>query len=435
MQGVGRTVSIALLWAAAACLRADAPADYAAGMQQSRAKNWPEAAQDFTRATAQDPSMAAAWKQLATSRWYLGDYDGAVASADRYLDLQPGDTGFTAWTEGLRQHQHLPARTPGFPSAGAVSPTASAISPSANAISPTAVASPLTASADNAPQGLSPAADSIVAAPPPPGAEAESVPLEAAAQINQDAQNQASSVESSAQPRSVHVGVRLMGGWALGLGSFQHGEAVASDSGGSGAAYRGSVAGGSSGALEALVDFGDHVELTLGLYPIAWNDSHSSSASGTLARSNSSDASASFLPLLVSAGWRQALGGGWTLLALAGGGTLPATTVSVSGQTVQTDASGGLTVSTLHASYAYAASPAWRAELGAEWQAPASPLSLHLGIQALGASMAGVAPTGDVESVDQDGNPAATPTDLVLPAPQALGLVDVAFLAGLCLRY
>ena len=234
MPAAGR--SLALLGIAlslAASAQADAHDDFVAGNAAVAQKQWPDAAQDYMRVTAQLPKFASAWKALASCRYYMGDLEGAVASSDRYLDLQPQDAAFAAWANSLRAKLQLPPRTTPAPTAAA-----------------TPAATP------------APADAGILVAAPAPDAEAESVPLEAAQALNADAaegvvdrekqatadaaaEMAADAAKVKAQQRGpahergpVHAGLRVLGGWALGLGSFGYGEAVDDPSALSSQAFR-----------------------------------------------------------------------------------------------------------------------------------------------------------------------------------------------------
>jgi hypothetical protein len=430
MQTAGRLLALIGI---ALCLansgRADARADFIAGNDAAAKKDWGEAAQAYMRVTAQLPKYAVAWKALASARYYMGDLEGAVASADRYLDLGVVDPPFAGWANGLRAKLKLPPRPTPVPTAA-----------------PTLAATP------------APAPDNgILLAAPAPDAGAEAVPLEAAQELNAVAAEGAAATEQQAQvdaeaemaadaarvkqARSggpakrgrTSVGLRLLGGWSLGLGRFGHGESVESSTSLGSLAYDAKPAQGGLGAVEALLGIGDHAELSLGAYPLAWSSNRDSAATSTVTRSNSSEANGLLVPLMLSAGWRQAVGQGWTLVLAGGAGLVPATRAHVKSQTVQTTAS-GLTVTTVSADYDYASALGWRAALGAEWKAGPN-VSLYLGTQALGASFDAVAPTGTIQSVDAGGASVAVPSDVAIPSTQGLNVLSVGFMGGLTLRY
>jgi hypothetical protein len=429
MSAAGR--SLALLGIAlslAASARADAHDDFVAGNAAATQKQWADAAQDYMRVTAQLPLYAPAWKALASARYYMGDLEGAVASSDRYLDLQPQDAAFGAWANSLRAKLQMPPRSTPAPTPG-----------------PTPAATP------------APADTGILVAAPPPDAGAESVPLEAAQEldaaaaegmVDQDKQATADAAADMAADAArvkaaqrgiahargpLHAGLRLLGGWALGLGHFNYGEAVDDPTALSPQAYDASPAQGGSGAVEALVDVGAHVELSLGAYPLAWGDTRDSSATSTVTRSNSSQVQGGLVPLMVSLAWRQALGQGWSLLAAGGAGMAPGNRVNVKTQTVQTSAS-GLTATNIDADYDYASAPAWRAALGAEWQVGPM-VCVYLGLQLLGADFASVTPTGSATAQDETGATVAVPAAVAVPGPEALDVLSLQFMGGLTLRF
>jgi tetratricopeptide (TPR) repeat protein len=428
MSAAGRLLAfLGIGFCLASLARADAHDDFVAGNAAVGQKQWADAAQDYMRVTAQLPKYAPAWKALSSCRYYMGDFEGAVASADRYVALQPADAAFAHWSDSLRAKLNLPPSATPAPAATPVPTVAPA------------------------------AADSgILVAAPPPDAEAEAVPLEAAQQLNAEAAQGAVATEQKAQqdaaddmaadaarvkaaqkgPTSrarAQVGLRLLGGWALGLGSFSYGESVDDPVNLSPQAYDASPAQGGSGAVEALLDAGPHVELSLGVYPVAWTDTRDSSATSTVTRSNSAQANGLLMPVMLSVAWRQALTQGWSLVAAGGAGLAPGNRVSVKTQTVQTYAT-GLTVTTANADYDYAAALAWRAAAGAEWQAGTA-VSLYLGLQLLGADFASVAPSGNVQSTDETGASVPVPAAVALPGPEALSVLSLQFMAGLTLRY
>lgn len=428
MHAAGRPLAlVAIVLGLAASARADAHDEFIAGQQAAAQKQWAEAAQDFMRVTVELPGYAPAWKALASSRFYMGDTEGAVASADHYLDLAPQDSAFAHWANDLRRRLKLPPRS-----------------------------SPL-AAATAAPASPPPTDDGILMAAPPPDGGAQAVGPEDAQALDAVAAQDAVAIDDTAQQDAAEtmqadaarvraatraaqggrmraqVGIRVLGGWALGLGGFAYGESVQDPALPSGVAYDARPAQGGSGAVEGLLDAGPHFELSLGAYPLAWGDSSDSSATGAVTRSNSSRASGLLLPLMVSLGWRQALGRGWDLVLAGGAGLAPANRASVNSQTVQTTAT-GLTVTTASADYDYAAAPAWRAAAGAEWKASPT-VSLYLGLQLLGADFATVQPSVGVQAVDATGAPVAVPANAMVPGPQALKILSLQFMGGLTLHY
>jgi hypothetical protein len=104
-------------------LRADAHQDFLDGMAAEHAKTWSEAAQDFLRVTAKLPNYAPAWKQLASCRFFMDDFEGAAATADRYLRLAPSDTAFAQWDDAMRARNHLPPRVLPTPTPAPLVPT------------------------------------------------------------------------------------------------------------------------------------------------------------------------------------------------------------------------------------------------------------------------------------------------------------------------
>lgn len=404
-------------------LRADARADYLAATEDQKAGRWAEAAQGYTKVTAQLPKYAAGWKQLATARYYLGDLEGAVASADRYLALQPQDSAFAAWADKLRAKLKLPPAATPVPSPVAATPA------------PT------------------PAPEGLLYAAPPPGADAETVPLEAAAIINSQAASNIEQLEAQEADRSaeqmaeeaasilrqrepehgaIKLGLRLMGGWALGLGSFKHGESVDSSTTPSSNPYDGQPAGGGAGLLELTAGFGDSLDFGLGVYPLLWSDSRKSSQTGTLTRSNSSEANAAFLPLMGSLTWRKPVTAGFSAIVAGGFGVIPSATVNVKSQTVQTSAS-GLSVTTVDGHLDYGLAPAWRAMVGGEW-AVGPQLAFDLGLQLLGASFADAGGSVNVEVADETGATTFQAKNVAV-TPQALQVMSLDILAGLKLRF
>jgi len=421
-QGLAAILAGLCLAAGPAALRAEARQDYLAGTAAMQAKTWDEAAQDFTRVTAQAPRYAQGWKQLATCRYYLGDLEGAVASSDRYLDLAPADTAFSAWEAGLRARLRLPPRAVATPV-------------------PTLSPSPLP----------TPAPAGILQAAPPPGADAELAPSAAGAASPAAAEGAApaqsvaaqSVAAQSAVPQSMETqsmappetarrwGLRLLGGWSWGLGSTSFGESVDSSTLASASGYASKPASGLSGVVEALASLGEHLDLTLGAYPISWDDQEQSSATTAVTRSNNSEASAVFLPLMLGLSWHQPLGNA-TLVAALGLGAVPAAQVTVKSQTTQTQTDSLLTY-TGTSTIQYGLAPTWRIWLGAEWAISAS-VAVDLGLQALGASFAAQGGSGQLQITDQDG--AAQPgSGAFSTQPQALSVLSLGALAGLAVRF
>lgn len=419
------SVLLALACLVPAGLKADARADYLAASEAQKAGNYAEAALGFSKVTAQLPKFAAGWKQMATARYYMGDLEGAVASADRYLELQPSDSAFGAWSDKLRAKLKLPAR---------VEPQAS---PAPVTATPTEIATP----------------EGILFAAPPPGADAEIVPPEAAAAINSEASTDIQALEKQEADRSaeqmandaaailrqrepehgdLHVGLRLMGGWALGLGSFKYGESVNSSTLGSSDNYDGKPAGGGAALLELSLSFGDSFDLGLGVYPLLWSDTHKSSQTDTLTRSNDSQADAVLLPLMASLTWRHPISAGFSTLLAGGVGAIPSASLHVKSQTVQTSAS-GLTVNTTDAQLDYGLAPAWRVMLGGEWSVSPQ-LAFDLGLQVLGASFADAGGSYDLEVTDETGASLYKAQGLPVTA-QALQVLSMDVLAGLSLHF
>lgn len=416
------SLCLALGLSLGAGLRADARTDYLAAAEAQKAGRWDEAAQGYSKVTAQQPGYAPAWKQLASARYYLGDHEGAVASADRYLALKPEDTAFAAWADRLRKKLGLPPRATPSPTPGPALPA------------------PVIA--------LAPTPESLIGIAPPPGADAEIVPMEQAVSLNSDAAAKIAQLEAQEAERSalqmaeegsslrrrrapargsLKLGLRLMGGWAIGTGSFEHGEDVESPTAYSTRRYNGAPAGGGSAVIELLAQMGERLDLGVGVYPLLWSDQKKSSQTSTVTRSNSSEASAALLPIMAGLTLRQPLAKGFNGLLSGGFGIVPSTTLKVKSQTVQTYG-GGLDVTSIDARLDYGLTPAWRVMAGGEWVLGPR-LSLDLGVQALGASFADAGGVADVEVTDQTGATLFKAKDLVV-APQPLQVMSISFLAG-----
>lgn len=423
MEWISMLLALACLFPTA--LKADARADYLAAMEAQKAGNYADAALGFSKVTAQLPKYAAGWKQMATARYYMGDLEGAVASADRYLELQPSDSAFAAWSDKLRAKLKLPPRA-----------------------EPQANPAPITATPTEAatPEG-------ILLAAPPPGADAEIVPPEAAAAINSEASTDIQALEKQEADRSadqmaedaaailrqrepehgdLHVGLRLMGGWALGLGSFKYGESVDSSTTPSNNSYDGQPAGGGAALLELSLGFGGALDLGVGVYPLLWSDTHKSSQTGALTRSNDSEANATLLPLMASLTWRHPLSTDFSALLAGGVGAIPSAKLRVKSQTVQTNAT-GLTVTQTDASLDYGLAPAWRVMAGGEWSVSPQ-MAFDLGLQVLGASFADAGGTADVEITDETGATLAKAQGTTV-LPQAFQVLSLDILAGLSLHF
>lgn len=123
--GSGHGLMLAMLWllVRSAPLAADAHQDFLDGMNAEKTKTWDDAAQDFLRVSAKLPSYAPAWKQLATCRYYMNDFEGAAATAERYLRLVPNDSAFAHWDELMRAQNHLPPRVLPTPTPPPLIPT------------------------------------------------------------------------------------------------------------------------------------------------------------------------------------------------------------------------------------------------------------------------------------------------------------------------
>lgn len=431
------TLALSLTTATTA-LHADARSEYATALEQVKAKNWADAAQSFARVTALAPDYAQGWKQLATCRYYLGDVEGAEATAVRYLKLVPTDAAFAAWDGQLRTKLKLP-------------PLDLAPKPAA------------------APVVVAPKEDAVLAAAPPPGADAETIASAAAAGANvataaesaqpaaqaaspaeakpqaatateqvsfetQGSQAQSAQAEPAQEDRTPfkRVGLRLLGSFSLGLGKFAHGEDVNSSTTASGKQYSGQVALGLGGAGEFLYNLSRHWELSLGLYPLNWQETRRSSQTDTVTRSNESTANALFLPVLLGIGYRADLGGGLSTLFSLGLGAVPSAQVSIKSQTVQTTAT-GLSNSTVNSTYNFSTAPAWR--LGAGLEVPVgSVVGIYLGGQLVGATFAPVLGTHNGETVDETG--AVTNSFSGVSAlSRDLTLMSASALAGLALHF
>lgn len=412
----------------AGSLRADARADFMQAVEQQKAKQWADAAQSFMKVTAQLPKYAPAWKQLATCRYYLGDYEGSVASTDRYLALQPDDSAFAKWSDGVRAKLKLAPR-----------------------VAPPAPTAPVVAAAP----APAPVTESLLVAAPPPGADAVAVPQETAAMVNAQASMQAPALEQKGgqltedeliaeaaavratrpEPKrqgKLKLGLRLLGGYSLGLGSFAHGEDVNDAQTPSGKTYAGHPSEGAAGAAELLLALQPQWDATLGLYPLVWGENRKSSVTSSVTRSNSSEASALFLPLMIGGAWHPKIAPGIEAVASVGVGVVPSARVSVKSQTVQTYPA-GLSTTTATANFDYALAPAWRLGLGAEWAASPG-LALHIGMQVLGASFSDAAGSADVDVSDESGNSLLHISGATVP-PQSLQVLSTAFMAGLTARF
>jgi hypothetical protein len=406
----------------AGTLRAGAREDYLAAAAAQKAGQWAEAAQGYSKVTAQLPKYAPAWKQLAVTRFYLGDFEGAVASADRYLELQPDDAAFAAWTDNTRRKLKLPPRrTP---------------EPTPTPALPTPVPTP----------------ESLLLEAPPPGADAQAVTAFEAEQINAQAggdiakleehntklQIQSMTEEAAAVLRRrtpargrLKPGLRLLGGLGFGLGSFKHGEEVKHENAPSGTPYEGKPAGGFSSSAEFFLLAGESLDFSLGVYPLLWSDNRKSSVTGTLTRSDSSEASATFLPLMVGLAWHQRLSPNFKLFFSAGGGSILSARVHLKEQLAQTNPS-GITVTTLQANLDYGPAPAWNLRLGGEWIANPRLSFLLLG-QLLGANFADGTGSFSSESRNESGVILASASGPWPPTP--LTLMNLNLLAGLNIRF
>jgi hypothetical protein len=233
--------------------------------------------------------------------------------------------------------------------------------------------------------------------------------------------------------REPRYGIRVLGSWNSGQGSFAYGEQVQSASSASGVPYQASACGGFGGAVEALYERGPHWEFSLGVYPLYWDESKDTSMLDSVsenAREDKSEVSAWALPLIASAGWRQQVAPSLTLIGSAGLGFCLGPDVSVTDQTTQTSAN-GVETTTADLSYAYSPAFAWRLFGGVEWQSGPS-LCLTLGVQAVGADFSTVQGTGSLQTLDQNGNGSTVPT--VGPS-EALNLLDIGAVFGAAWRF
>jgi len=378
---------------------ADARSDFLEAVEHQKAQRWAEAAQAYAKVTAQAPTHAPAWKQLATCRFYLGDLEGAEASSQRYLKLQPNDAGFAAWNGQLRQKLKMPPLDLGTPV-------------------PTPLPTPV-------------AEEGPLSAVPAPDAVAEVVP-EAMAAASSAAAAAAEPVAVAPARQAQTFGLRLAGAFHFGLGRFEHGEAVASSTAASGQAYPGQAALGPGALVELLWGRGPSFEWSLGAYPLFWSETQRSSRTDAVTRSNESTASATLLPLLLGAGWRLPLGPTVHGLLSAGLGVLPSAQVAVRTETVQTSAN-GLTNTRGQSSVSYALAPAWR--LGAGVEVPLGQRSaFYLGAQVLGAQFAAAGSSSSFEVLDQSGAVLSSAQGVSGQA-QALSVLSAGALAGLSFRY
>jgi hypothetical protein len=264
-------------------------------------------------------------------------------------------------------------------------------------------------------------------------ASAAMAEVEAQGQADSEAQMaaEADAILRGREPKrgAIKPGLRLWGGGSFGLGSFSYGEDVESATAPSSRSYNGQPAAGGTGGAELLLGFGPRIALTLGAYPIFWADSRKSSQTSSVTRSNSSEASASFLPLMGGVSFAQPLGPSFSLLFQGGVGVIPSATVRQKIQTVQTFAS-SLEVTDVDGTTEYGLAPAWRVLAGGEWSLGGA-WAFDLGLQMLGANFGSASGSGSVTVTDQSGTKLyGTPT-AVTGTPQELNVLSLSLLAGL----
>ena len=405
---------------------ADARADFIEAAGQQKAQHWAEAAQAYAKVTAQSPAYAPAWKQLASCRYYLGDLEGAEASAARYLKLQPGDSSFAAWDGQLRTKLKLPPLELNGP---APTPMPTAL-PIDGAIT---VAMPAPG-ADAELVGGAVGAPAAGAVTPAPAAEAASpvVPASTPAALQAQLVEEPGAAASAPQSTGPGFGLRLAGSFSLGLGHFEHGEQVNSSSAPSDKAYPGQAGMGVGGLAELLYAPGGLFEFSFGAYPIAWSETQSSSQTDSVTRSNESTAKGLILPLLLGVGGRFPLSPLITGILSVGLGVVPSAHVEVEDSTVQTS-SNSLTNTRVKASGDYGLAPAWRLAAGMD-VALSSHASAYLGAQVLGAQFSGAEGTASFEVLDQSGATLASGSGLKTKS-QALNVLGAGALVGLSYRF
>lgn len=391
-------------------LHADARSEFLAAAEHQKGQRWAEAAQGYARVTALSPTYGPAWKQLATCRYYLGDLEGAEASARRYLALNPSDASFLAWDGQLRAKLKLAPLDLSTPV-------------------PTPVPTLLPV-------------DGAITAAPAPSADAEVIGGPAAsAAVGQSSPVAAASPELQAQlieddPAAAVAsrttwGLRLAGSFSLGLGKFEHGEQVTSSSTPSNKGYPGQAGMGLGGLAELLYAWDPKWELSVGLYPIAWQEAQSSSQTSAVTRSNESTASALLLPLLINGGARFPLSPNITALLSAGVGVIPSAHVEVEGSTVQTAAS-SLTNTKVKGAIDYGLAPAWRIAAGME--VPLNKVAaIYVGGQLLGAQFSATAANFSFQNFDQSGNLLSSGSGTSKPVD--LSVLSAGALVGLSARF
>jgi len=384
----------------------DARSDFMEAAEHQKAQRWGEAAQAYAKVTAQAPTYAPAWKQLATCRFYLGDLEGAEASAQRYLKLQPTDSAFTAWDAQLRNKLKLPPLDLNTPV-------------------PTPVPTQMPV-------------DGAVTLAPAPSADAEVVDASAVAPAtefmvvaDESAAATAEASSSTSSPSST-FGLRLAGSFSLGLGRFEHGEQVNSSTTPSNKPYSGQAGLGLGGLAELLWDRGERLELSLGAYPIQWQETQSSSRTDSFTRSDESSAKSLLLPILLGAGARFPLSPLVTGILSAGLGVIPSAHVDVDKSTVQT-ATSSLTNTRIKAALDYGLAPAWR--IAAALEVPVSKAgSIFLGGQLLGAQFSDTKGSYTYEVLDQSGNVLFSGSGVTTKG-QALSVLSASALLGFSARF
>lgn len=382
--GLGLTVS----------LHADARSEFLQAAADQKAQHWADAAQGYARVTALAPTYAPAWKQLASCRFYLDDLEGAEASAQRYLKLNPGDASFLAWDGQLRHKLKL---------------------------APLDLSTPVPTLIPTAPP-----VDGAITAAPAPSADAEVVAAEGPAPTVQPA------AAAAATKGEATWGLRLAGSFSLGLGAFAHGEQVTSSTAPSGKAYPGQAGMGLGGLAELLYSWGSPWELSLGLYPIDWQETQSSSRTEAVTRSNESSAKSLLLPILANAGARFPLSPTISAVLSAGLGVIPSAHVDVVDATVQTATNSSINTRS-QASLDYGLAPAWRLAAGMEVPVTKQ-ASIYVGSQLLGAQFPAVTASYTYQDIDQSGAVLASGSGTTSKA-QGLSVLSASALVGLSARF
>jgi hypothetical protein len=390
-------LGLCLALSSAVALHADARSEFLAAAEHQKAQRWAEAAQGYARVTALSPTYAPAWKQLASCRYYLGDLEGAEASAQRYLTLNPNDAAFLAWDGQLRSKLKLAPLDLSTPV-----PT------------PIPTALPV---------------DGAITAAPAPSTDAEVIDSSASTP-----ELQAQLVEDSPAAAAKAVttwGLRLAGSISLGLGKFEHGEQVTSSTTPSNKTYPGQAGMGLGGLAELLYAWNPKWELSLGLYPVAWQETQSSAQTSTVTRSNESTASGLLLPVLINGGARFPLSPTITALLSAGLGVIPSAHVEVEDSTVQT-ATSSLVHTKLKGAIDYGLAPAWR--LAAGMEVPLNKIAaIYVGGQLLGAQFSATAGNYSYQDFDQSGNLLGSGTGTSKPID--LSVLSASALVGLSARF